>query len=490
MVQRIIGSLIMKKYLESLIKKSEKPIGDVVCIGAGTGSELSLLSSLKPNKIVAVEASPKLFSSLNRKSKRLPNVTAVNKWILPAGERTAEALLYSNPRYNSLRRSKNINLVHPNVKLEECVTVSGEPIDSFIDSLKLDANNVNVLIVFSPETGSNLLDNFEGRYIQSFDILILAKDVDELYETNSPAKNQLFSYEKILIVDEENCLFDYYFQSETISKLILQLRSLETEKCNLRQKNDNFLERIDQLTKDNKTLESLLANFKQEQTVVEQNLKSCGKKSEQLKLELESEKTKRKTLCDEVEAQQLFTNVLEQNADDQKKLIEQFTVESEELNAEVSELQSMLDKLQHITDDKTSKLTKFEQQLAETKKILVNEESKVVELQERLEEVCASERELKQENTLLIEKHGYLNDQIKELSSQNTSTSKIADTNAKLLLKVQSDSEALRNLIIDKNNRIEELTSLIRRLHDKLSQASYAYAQLQEKHPELDWERI
>ena len=490
MVQRINGSFVMKKYLESLLKKSEKPIGDVVCIGAGTGSELSLLSSLKPKRIVAVEASPKLFSSLNRKSKRLPNVMAINKWILPPGEGTAEAFLYNNPRYNSLSRSKNINLVHPNVKLEECVTVSGESMDSFIDTLKLDATNMNILIIFSPEAEGNLLHNIEGRYVQLFDILVLAKDVDKLYETSSLAKNQFFSYEKILTVDEEDCSFDYYFQSESIGKLILQLKTLETEKLDLQQKNNNFSEQVVQLANDNKTLESSLANVKREHTVVEQNLRDCSKRSEQLKLELESEKTKSKALRDEVEAKQLITDVLEKDADDQKKLIEQLTIESEKLNSEVSELQSKLDQLQQITEDKTSKLTELEQQITETRKTLGNEKSKIVELQEQLKDAVASEKRCIQENILLIEKNGYLNDQIKELRSQNTSTGKIADTNAKLLLKVQSDSEALRDLIVDKNNRIEELTSLIRRLHDKLSQASYAYAQLQQKHPELDWERI
>lgn len=235
----------MKKYLESLLNQNEKPLGTVLCIGAGSGGKLAEISSLGFNKIVAVEASMELHSALNRKSKKFGNVTTVNTWVLPPGQKTATVFLFNNPRYNSLSNTEDIGSTFPNVKLQKRMSVSGEPIDSFIEALQVEADTANALIILAPNAHHNLLLGAESSYLQQFDILVLAKDAGETKEITPSESSQLYSFDKAIFISNENISYEFFLRNPKTYKLQSQLKSLQS----LEKINEDQLSQIDVLNK-------------------------------------------------------------------------------------------------------------------------------------------------------------------------------------------------------------------------------------------------
>lgn len=272
----------MKKYLESLLNQNEKPLGSVLCIGAGSGGELAEISSLGFNKIVAVEASMELYSALNRKSKKFGNITAVNTWVLPPGQKTATVSLFNNPRYNSLSNTEDICSTYPNVKLQKRMSISGEPIDSFIETLQIEAGTVNILIILAPGAPHNLLLDAESSYLQHFDILVLAKDAGETKEIRPLESSELYPFDKAIIISDENISYEFFWRNPKTCKLQSQLKSLQSlEKINedqLRQI-DVLNEKVEQLQPAKNKADEEVAKLSNEIALIKQQVQTQSEES-------------------------------------------------------------------------------------------------------------------------------------------------------------------------------------------------------------------
>lgn len=225
----------MKKYIASLLGLKEKPLGTFLYIGAGSGSHLAAINSFSPKRIVAVEASSELYSSLNRKSKKYANISAVNSWVLPPGQKNAAAVLYNNPRYNTLASKNNIESKHTNVKAVERVTVSGEPLDSFIDGLHIDANEANVLVIDTHNVKDNLLVDANELYLKNFDFLVLAMYGEEKVKSELFETEELYLFDKILFINEEIIPFEFFIRNEKVEQLLLAKKQAHFELVKLRE---------------------------------------------------------------------------------------------------------------------------------------------------------------------------------------------------------------------------------------------------------------
>ncbi|MGQ8367490.1 hypothetical protein, partial [Glaciecola sp. 1036] len=138
--------------------------------------------------------------------------------------------------------------------------------------------------------------------------------------------------------------------------------------------------------------------------------------------------------------------------------------------------------------DKSSNQVKVEQ--TKTLRDLKLKEQRVNELEYEINKLTDKITEMNQ-------KYEQINLQNLELEKQNQQTKsllenseKLNELNAKLSIKMQVDTENLRTQIIEKTDRIEELTNLIGRLHNKLEKASELYLQLNQEHPELGLEKL
>lgn len=405
----------MKKYLENLLKQGEKPLGTVLYIGAGTGSELAGISSLEPKKIVAVEASLELYSALKRKSKKYVNVSALNTWVLPPGQKTAEVFLYNNPRYNSLGGADNFKSVDSNVKLLERMTVSGEPLDLLIAALHLDTNTANLLVVDTPNAKDNLLLRAKDLYLQCFDFLVLVKGIVEDREDEHSETEPLYVFEKMLSTNEEILPFDFFVRNEKICKLLLQLElKQELEKVNE--------EQLLQVASLNEKLEHLQPAKKQ---VDEEVVK--------LREELHSIKQKSQI-----------------QAENDSLKYQKHEVKIEELNAEISELETLHEKA--VND------------LAECSKERDAEHKWHKEHKSWAESLSSQQTQLKA-----------------ELEEKSSSVS----LSQKMYAKAQIDLDNLREKYSEKLASERELIDLVKELREKLTIASKYYFKLQQEHPEL-----
>ncbi|WP_269520975.1 hypothetical protein [Alteromonas sp. BMJM2] len=364
----------MKKYLESLLKRNEKPLGTILYIGAGSGSELAAINSLEPRKLVAVEASAELYSALYRKSKKCVNVISENVWILPPGQKTATASLYSNPRYNSLCADSNIELTHSNVKLQNRVTVSGEPLDSFVDALHMDGNMANILVIDTPNAKNNFLPNSKCCYLQYFDFLVLIKSAEEVKKSELSNTDQLYFFDEAILANEESSSFDFFIRNEKICKLQKQLELLkDAEKVN-----------ADQLQPAKKEADNEIAKLRDELDSIQQN-------------------TRTQADNDLIENQKLRLNIKELNDEirELKSLNEKATIDLAECITERDakhklhqESKSLAESLNTQQGQLKAELTKKNSSFSLAQKMHAKAQVDLDNLREKYSEKLSSEREL------------------------------------------------------------------------------------------------
>ena len=133
----------MNSEITSLLAQTNKSLGTILYIGAGSGDKLKVMCDQQPKKVVAVEASDVLFTSLQRKARKYNNVTTINSWVLPANHKQGTAYLFNNPRYNSLSQPTGITNSYPNIALTDQQSVNGTTLDNLIPSLQLNTNQLN-----------------------------------------------------------------------------------------------------------------------------------------------------------------------------------------------------------------------------------------------------------------------------------------------------------------------------------------------------------
>jgi hypothetical protein len=382
----------MKKYLENLLNQNEKQLGTVLYIGAGTGSELDAISSLDPKKIIAVEASSELYSTLKRKSKKYENISAVNTWILPPGQKSAEAFLYNNPRYNTLGIIDNIESTHPNVKILKSVTVSGEPLDSFIDNLQIDANMSNVIVIDTHNAEDNLLLNAENLYLQHFDFLVLAKAGVENKKREPSEIEQLYFFDKALFPDEDVKPFKFFVRNDKICKLQLHIE-VEQEVAKV---NEEQLSQIADLNEHVVQLQAAKKQLVEELEKVERQLKAANQQNEENQRRLtEKMQQTEQQLLQERDKEHHWHMENKKWAESLDASYTSLKVKYEKVNSSFSSLQEQHEKLKFDFSDSLSRERSLTSTLSINTKIMKKLEGDLNDLRLKYKDKKTAEEDLK-----------------------------------------------------------------------------------------------
>ncbi|WP_375278973.1 hypothetical protein [Alteromonas australica] len=162
----------MKKHIERLIATSAKPLGTILYIGAGSGDDVSRLVSLSPKKLTVIESNPELFHLLEKKIKHNRFVELKNTWVFPNSVSKEKVCCFNNPRYNSIKTEKSLEMRNINLLSETLVT--GLPLFSLLSESELNAEFVNILVIDTLEP-SALLDDIcsDTSLIEDLDFIIL-----------------------------------------------------------------------------------------------------------------------------------------------------------------------------------------------------------------------------------------------------------------------------------------------------------------------------
>ena len=162
----------MKKHIESLIESSAKPLGTILYIGAGSGADVSRLISLNPKKLTAIEPTRELFDSLKKRLKQYAFVELRNTWIFPNIVASENVRCFNNPRFNSIKSEKSLEV--RNISLVKESFVTGESLFSLLSDSELKLELTNVLVIDTLEPSILLKDIYsEPNLIEALDFIIL-----------------------------------------------------------------------------------------------------------------------------------------------------------------------------------------------------------------------------------------------------------------------------------------------------------------------------
>lgn len=202
-------------------------------------------------------------------------------------------------------------------------------------------------------------------------------------------------------------------------------------------------------------IEIINTKFKENQIELSKALEQFDK----LKSELENSNRERNRLNNELSSRRELVAKIEQAYKDEKKELESEVDRQKQWHLENK---SWAESLKATNDKLSEKLNALEN------KIITSDD----------------------ERNQLMQKIAMLEKEKQHAEQSLESNQKFADLNARLLTKANADLDDLRLQLKEKNNQVEELTSLITRLHAKLEQAAYYYEKLQQQNPDLGLESL
>ncbi len=153
-------------------------------IGAGNGKLLNQYLTMKPQKVLLVEADDRLYKALVSKIKRLENVVAQKLWILPDTVDSCNVYILNNPRYNSLCKPKYLLEKYSNLAVSDTKTVHGARFGEFLMGSELKPDLVNILVLSVQGAEFDILSNVCTDLLTNFEFIITYHYDNDLYEVN------------------------------------------------------------------------------------------------------------------------------------------------------------------------------------------------------------------------------------------------------------------------------------------------------------------
>ncbi|MCG7647566.1 hypothetical protein MHM87_18505 [Alteromonas sp. Cnat3-28] len=367
---------MVKFYIQGLMKFTAKQLGSIVYIGAGSGGRAAELCELNPKVLTAVEASCQLFKSLERKLKKYKFTNAHNGWVFPNNQTEGMVKFYNNPRFNSLKTSKE--LAYGNVKLKSEENAKGRSLNDVLSKSELCEEFLNFLVL--DVAGADLL-------------------LQGLNENTELVKNLDFIFITQPLLSQDKQDINFFTCNEYIPLPVFG----DTEYL-LFQKNQSFLTNTKQKEIDELRVE--LANSKAHAEGVVEDAQQAKNallvEMEEIRIELE-----RVTQADEIkekEAQEKIASITDELTSAQQK-VNTLNGTIEQKEKKVQQLSGALEQLKKDSEQQITHLTKqistakeLEQRSANTcdvtSKLNLKLQSDLDDLRQRYSEKIQNEEEL------------------------------------------------------------------------------------------------
>ncbi|WP_419226910.1 hypothetical protein [Alteromonas sp. OM2203] len=423
----------MSLELTKLLSNTNKSLGTILHVGAGTGANLQELQRAKPRAITLVESSRALFTQLSKKIKKHQHIIAFNDWIVSSEDQTEKAHIFDNPRYNSLAAPLDIDVKLPNITLKDISEIEGRSINELIQSIKLYEKDVNILILSVLGYERQLIDSINEELIEKFEYIVIECSSKISYKGQWNSEAEIESFVRINTSCKENSdTLVYYFQIN--HSYINAKRELGLITQELRSSNNKILELEDAITELEATKKSLISEFEEYKTTstadvaaLNSTLQDTLKQLDELKTEKNEFQVKLKPLITEVEHfkgqhqnSSKWAKNLEAERDELLKI--------QELNeSELSTLKKDLNTIETSHQDAKVRLNKQERALELTVKSNLRLEEENRELREAIKEKVSQETNL---TKLVGQLFGALKETTKALEISNSkSNSSSGDSN-------------------------------------------------------------
>ena len=236
------------KFCSHLIPKSKK-IGTIVHIGAGNGNLLNQFLTMKPQKVLLVEANDRLYKALLSKIKRMENVVADKLWILPDTVESCKAYILNNPRYNSLCKPRFLLEKYSNLAVSDTKTVHGVGVSEFLMGIEFKQNLLNILVLSVQGAEFDILSNVCPDLLTNFEFIITFHYEDNLYEVNGDVTSVLNSLEYQLCSTEQELGIQIYKVNReliTANNELVKYKNLEKESKAALEERDSKIQLMEQ----------------------------------------------------------------------------------------------------------------------------------------------------------------------------------------------------------------------------------------------------
>lgn len=440
----------------------------VLVLGARTEAMLNWLFSLTVTRVVLVEPEPAMFEKANAlySAKGKPNnVTMAHGIPLYESEQKTVTYFASNmPGFSSTLPPNVIKSIRPALEFteQEASVIELKPLLQQFDILE---SRYCLLITQLNGGEQQCLNN---QLVNAFTHVIIQSSLKPMFGKSKPV-------EKLRKVLAEGGR-DYLELAESMppySNLVA------AKKVNA----DQALSYFGQRQQHREIKLELENQLSASQSDVQKVTEELQQTKEQLQNTKQQSEEKQKQLGDEL----LMVKEQLQNAKQQSE---------EKQNQLGNELQQTKEQLQIVQKQAEDSLKQLQEEMQHTSQKLLedrdqehhwhNEHKKWAEsLNREKEELEKSNERLTNRLSESQSEKEMLAAEIEKIKQRESKLTTSVEVNAKLILKMQLDSDDLRTKYAQKTQSEKELRQLIGELHSKLQQAANFYHQLENKHPEI-----
>ncbi|NQY18698.1 hypothetical protein [Alteromonas sp.] len=458
----------------------------VLVLGARTEAMLNWLLSLTASQVLLVEPEPAMFEKANALhiAKGKPDNVAIMHGvpIFESEQKTVSYFASNVPGFSSILPPNVIKSIRPALEFteQEAPVIELKPL---LQQFDISESRPCLLIT---QLNGGELQCVNKQIVNAFTHVVIQSASKPIFGESKPVEK--------LKKELAECGRDYLELAESMPPYS---NFVATKKVNAEQALNYFNQRqqhreikaelesqLSASQNDAKKLAEELQQAKQQLQSAKQEAegkqKQLGEELQQAKQQLQSAKQeaegKQKQLGDELlQVKEQLQNAKQQSEEKQKQLEDELTQSKEQLQIVQKHAEDSLKQLQEEMQHTIQKLSEERAQEHHWH----NEHKKWAEsLNREKEELANRLSESQSEKEVLAA-------EIEKIRQRETKLTSSVEVNAKLILKMQLDSDDLRTKYVQKTQSEKELRQLIGELHSKLQQAANFYHQLENKHPEI-----
>ncbi|TKB01494.1 hypothetical protein E5672_16935 [Alteromonas portus] len=440
----------------------------VLVLGARTEAMLNWLFSLTATQVVLVEPEPAIFEKATAlySAKGKPESMLIKHGV-PEFEAKQKSMRYfvSNvPGYSSVLPPNVIKSIRPALEYTEqdAAVIELQPLLQ-----QFDISESRPCLMISQLNGAEQ-QCLNSQILNAFTHVVIQSSFKPIFGESKPVEN----FKKELAESGR----DYLALAESMPPYS---NFVATKKVNAKQALDYFSQR-QQHREIKIALENQLNASQTDAKKVDEELQQT---KQQLQAAKQQSEEKQKQLGDELrQAKEQLQTVKQQSEEKQKQLGGELQQAKEQLQIVQKQAEDSLKQLQEEMQHTNQKLLEERNQEHHWH----NEHKKWAEsLNREKEELVKSNEKLTNRLSESQSEKEMLAAEIEKIKQRESKLTTSVEVNAKLILKMQLDSDDLRTKYAQKTQSEKELRQLIGELHSKLQQAANFYHQLENKHPEI-----
>ncbi len=378
--------------------------------------------------MVLVEADEQLAKQLANRVGGLENVRVLHAAV--AAEPADRTYYRFNlPDVNSLRQPTGLRALYPGLRLVDEVSVTAQGIGLLLDSLDLDPDQANGLVIELAGEEAAVLEALDADdRLHQFREIDLVAGRDALYEGGSPAREMLdWLSERGFEIQDEDANTDSDRPRWRLRRddRILEIRELRAQLAKLVTERDEAVAQSASKSQEAESLKVARAELEEKVRLLTEQLDQSRKDSEQRE-QMSLEATKRREGEFEAELANLQHHVDEMRSNDEQRTAEMAAMsqEAESLKVARAELEEKVRLLTEQLDQSREDSEQREQNLRN-------------DAERQLAEKIAELEKTKSDLSVAIRLQALRDADIKELQSRYAKVSEVRDQQRELLVKLQ-----------------------------------------------------